>query len=67
MARLGTRAPGALAAGDLHQPTFDIDERAIGVGVRVLAALIVRGDDPQNPGKAAGDSGELGNSPPPAD
>ncbi|MGH3297462.1 MAG: amidohydrolase [Trebonia sp.] len=67
MARLGTRAPGVLAAGDLHQPTFDIDERAIGVGVRVLAALIVRGDDPQNPGKAAGDSGELGNSPPPAD
>jgi len=39
MARLGTRAPGRLAAGDLHQPTFDIDERAIGIGVRVLAAL----------------------------
>jgi amidohydrolase len=39
MARLGTRTPGALAAGDLHQPTFDIDERAIGAGVRVLAAV----------------------------
>lgn len=37
MARLGTGIPGALTAGDLHQPTFDIDERAIGVGVRVLA------------------------------
>ena len=32
MARLGTRTPGALAGGDLHQPTFDIDERAIGSG-----------------------------------
>jgi amidohydrolase len=39
MARLGSRTPGALVAGDLHQPTFDIDERAIGVGVRVLAGL----------------------------
>jgi amidohydrolase len=39
MARLGSRAPGALSAGDLHQPTFDIDERAIGTGVRVLAAV----------------------------
>ncbi len=43
MARLGTRTPGALAGGDLHQPTFDIDERAIGVGVRVLAALAMSG------------------------
>jgi amidohydrolase len=39
MARLGSRTPGALTAGDLHQPTLDIDERAIGVGVRVLAAV----------------------------
>ena len=39
MARLGSRAPGARTAGDLHQPTFDIDERAIGAGVRVLAAV----------------------------
>jgi amidohydrolase len=45
MARLGTRPPGAITAGDLHQPTFDIDERAIGIGVRVLAALVSRGDD----------------------
>ena len=42
MARLGTRVPGTLAAGDLHQPTFDIDERAIGIGVRVLASVVSR-------------------------
>jgi amidohydrolase len=41
MARIGTRAPGARAAGDLHQPVFDIDERAIGTGVRVLASTAV--------------------------
>jgi amidohydrolase len=39
MARLGSRTPGPLSSGDLHQPTFDIDERAIGAGVRVLAAV----------------------------
>jgi amidohydrolase len=41
MARIGTRAPDARAAGDLHQPVFDIDERAIGAGVRVLASTAV--------------------------
>jgi amidohydrolase len=43
MARIGTRTPGTLAGGDLHQPTFDIDERAIGLGVRVLASVANRG------------------------
>ena len=38
LARLGTRTPGATASYDLHQPAFDVDERAIGVGVRVMAA-----------------------------
>jgi amidohydrolase len=38
LARLGTRVPGSLVSHDIHQPTFDIDERAIGVGIRVLAA-----------------------------
>ncbi|MBV9448032.1 MAG: amidohydrolase [Streptosporangiaceae bacterium] len=38
LARLGTRVPGSAQSFDLHQPTFDIDERAIGVGVRVMAA-----------------------------
>jgi amidohydrolase len=44
MARIGTRAPGTLAPGDLHQPTFDIDERAIGLGARVLASVAARGN-----------------------
>jgi amidohydrolase len=43
MARLGTRAPGTLSTRDLHQPTFDIDERALGIGVRVLAAIADQG------------------------
>ncbi len=38
LARLGTRTPGAVAVYDLHQPAFDVDERAISVGVRVMAA-----------------------------
>jgi metal-dependent amidase/aminoacylase/carboxypeptidase family protein len=38
LARLGTRTPGAVIQHDLHQPSFDVDERAIGTGVRVLAA-----------------------------
>jgi amidohydrolase len=38
LARLGTRTPGAPLVRDLHQPTFDVDERAIAVGVRVMAA-----------------------------
>jgi amidohydrolase len=35
LARLGTHGGGA--ALDLHRGTFDVDERAIGVGVRLLA------------------------------
>jgi amidohydrolase len=37
-ARLGVRTPGADRQLDIHQPTFDVDERAIGVGVHVMAA-----------------------------
>jgi len=37
LARLGTRTPGG-PTYDLHQGSFDVDERAIGVGVRFLAA-----------------------------
>ena len=36
MARLGVRPPGADRSHDLHQGTFDVDESAIAVGVRVL-------------------------------
>ena len=38
LARLGTRTPGPGGQCDLHQATFDVDERAIGVGVRLMAA-----------------------------
>ncbi len=54
MARLGTRAPGTATAGDLHQPTFDVDERAIGAGIRVLSALAVQGAGPGEQAVLAG-------------
>jgi len=38
LARLGTRTPGSADDFDIHQPMFDVDERAIGVGVRLLVA-----------------------------
>lgn len=39
MARLGVW-PGSGPQLDLHQPTFDLDERALGIGVRVMAGII---------------------------
>ncbi|MBB6350611.1 M20 family metallopeptidase [Nonomuraea muscovyensis] len=36
-ARLGTRSPGGRTY-DIHQGTFDVDEEAIGMGVRLMAA-----------------------------
>jgi len=41
LARLGVRVPGSTASLDIHQPTFDVDERAIGVGVKVMAATAI--------------------------
>jgi amidohydrolase len=38
LARLGTRTPGSNEDFDIHQPKFNVDERAIGVGVRLMAA-----------------------------
>jgi amidohydrolase len=38
LARLGTRTPGSADDVDIHQPKFDVDERAIGIGVRLMAA-----------------------------
>jgi amidohydrolase len=38
LARLGTRKPGSADDFDIHQPSFDVDERAIGIGVRLMAA-----------------------------
>jgi len=40
LARLGVRAPGALATPDIHQPTFTVDERCIKVGLQVLTELV---------------------------
>jgi amidohydrolase len=39
LARLGVRTPGGVT-GDLHQSDFDIDERALAVGVRFTTALL---------------------------
>jgi amidohydrolase len=41
MARLGVRPPGSERAMDLHQPTFDVDEGALQVGVDALVAAAV--------------------------
>jgi amidohydrolase len=40
MGRLGTRTPGG-PTYDLHRGDLHIDERAIGVGAKVLAAAVV--------------------------
>jgi amidohydrolase len=38
LARLGTQTPGTdAAAADLHQGTFDVDEKAVGIGARFMA------------------------------
>ncbi|WP_460749654.1 amidohydrolase [Myceligenerans cantabricum] len=42
MARLGTRTPGGRTY-DIHQGDLIVDERAIGVGVRMLAQYAARG------------------------
>ena len=38
LVRLGTRTPGSAEDFDIHQANFDVDERAIGLGVRLMAA-----------------------------
>lgn len=38
LARLGVAAPGMAGAYDLHRGTFDVDERCIPIGVRVMVA-----------------------------
>lgn len=40
MLRLGVRTPGA-ATTHLHTPGFDIDERAIGIGARIMARALL--------------------------
>ncbi|HEV2374742.1 MAG TPA: amidohydrolase [Streptosporangiaceae bacterium] len=41
LARLGTRTPGSTDDFDIHQPNFDVDERVIGTGVRLMAATAI--------------------------
>ena len=43
LARLGVRRPGDPVWRDLHQGSFDVDERAIGIGARLLAATALLG------------------------
>lgn len=38
MGRLGTACPGDRVIHDLHQGSFDVDERAVAIGARVLVA-----------------------------
>lgn len=55
MMRLGTRAPGG-PTYDLHQGNLRIDERAIGIGARVLAVAAVRAleEIAEQPGSGSG-------------
>jgi amidohydrolase len=46
LARLGVRRPGDQLAADLHQGSFDPDEDAIGLAIRLLAASVVLGARP---------------------
>ncbi len=43
MIRLGVGVPGSTAKLDIHQSAFDIDERAIGYGVRVMVHTALAG------------------------
>jgi len=43
LARLGVRPAGASSAPDIHQPTFDVDEECIGIGVKLLSEVASSG------------------------
>lgn len=43
--RLGVRSAGVADSGDLHQGSFDIDEAAISLGVRIFARLAAEDTD----------------------
>jgi metal-dependent amidase/aminoacylase/carboxypeptidase family protein len=49
MFRLGVRAEGA-AAPSLHSPLFDIDERAMPLGAKILAQAAILAADPARKG-----------------
>lgn len=48
MFRLGT-ATDPVVAPPLHSPLFDIDERALAIGVEILAQAVIRWSDPRQP------------------
>jgi amidohydrolase len=50
LARLGTRTPGGRTY-DLHRGDFDVDERAIAVGVRLLTAAALLGTADETAGQ----------------
>ncbi len=50
--RLGCSRPGARATG-LHTPDFDVDERALGIGAKILARAVVRWSEPKTYEKEA--------------
>jgi amidohydrolase len=57
--RLGTRRPGSGDDFDIHQPTFDVDERCIAVGVQLMVATAltaIGGGSPDPAGHALGDA-----------
>ncbi|MFC5992776.1 amidohydrolase [Pseudonocardia hispaniensis] len=56
MARLGVW-PGSGPMRDIHQPTFDLDERALPLGVRILARAAVSALTPASRGISATESG----------
>ena len=58
LARLGTRTPGSDADFDIHQAVFDVDERAIATGVRLMAAtaLTAMAGGPVTPESVPGSS-----------
>jgi amidohydrolase len=60
--RLGTRRPGSPDNIDIHQPMFDVDERCIAVGVKVMAATALTAIGSQHdPGSVvAGGAARLG-------
>ena len=39
MGRLGVRRPGQVGIADIHQPSFDVDEQCIAVGVKLLTEV----------------------------
>ena len=61
--RLGTRRPGSAEEFDIHQPMFDVDERCIAVGVKVMTATAltaIGSGDRDTPDTALGSIGAVG-------